>query len=295
MSLAEREILALAQAMADTLPALGRVDACTVVVKYGGNAMTDENLKRGFATDVAMLKRLGARPIIVHGGGPQIGQGLSALDKPSVFVRGMRVTDKEAVSVVDRVLGTDVNGEITGLINAVGGHAVGLNGRVDGLIKAKKLVLSADEHGEVPDLGYVGEVAGVETSMIEAILSRQQIPVIAPLGLGADDEIYNINADLVAGCIAGTMQAQMLILLTNTAGLLDANGVLLRHLSLVDSERLIDDGTVHGGMLPKIDCAMNAVRQGVRYVRIADGRVAHCLVLEVLGEHGTGTTISERG
>ena len=274
-----------ARRLSEVLPTVIALRGCTVVVKYGGNAMTDETLKSGFARDVVSLWSLGAHPVIVHGGGPQIGRGLAALGKPSEFVAGMRVTDKASVEVVDRVLGSEVNREIVELVEAEGARAVGINGR-DGLVSATKLRLGG-EHEDV-DLGFVGEVAAIDTSAIDTALKMGQIPVIAPLGRGGDGMIYNINADLVAGRIAQAMTADVLVLLTNAPGMLDANGELMPRLAVDTVGELVDTGVIHGGMLPKIQCALDAAADGVKNVKIADGRVAQCLMLEVLTAAGHG-------
>lgn len=281
-----------AQVLSEALPFIQRFTDKTIVIKYGGNAMTDEALKAGFARDVVLLKLVGMNPVIVHGGGPQIGDLLKRVGKQSEFIQGMRVTDRETMDVVEMVLGGLVNKEIVNLINQHGGKAVGLTGKDGGMIRAKKLLI--DDHvnlGQQLDIGSVGTVMCIDPELVNLLDSRDFIPVIAPVGVGVDGESYNINADLVAGKLAETLQAEKLILMTNTAGVLDQQGVLLTGLSSQNVQDLIANGTIYGGMLPKIQCALDAVHNGVHTAHIIDGRVKHALLLEVLTKDGVGTLI----
>ena len=266
-----------------------------MVIKYGGNAMTDENLKQGFARDVVLMKLVGMNPVVVHGGGPQIGSMLERVGKESRFVEGMRVTDCETMDIVEMVLGGLVNKEIVNLINLQGGHAVGLTGKDGDLIRARKLQFErqAPEMNapEIVDIGHVGEVASIDPGVINMLVQGDFIPVIAPIGVGEDGQSYNINADLVAGKLAITLNAEKLILLTNTAGVLDDEGRLLTGLKARQVEELIEQGVIHGGMLPKIRCALDAVHAGVKTAQIIDGRVEHAVLLEVLTDEGVGTLI----
>jgi acetylglutamate kinase len=260
-------------------------------VKYGGNAMTEPALKSGFARDVVMLKLVGMNPVIVHGGGPQIGELLTRMGIPSEFRQGMRVTDEKVMNVVEMVLG-ELNQEIVGLINQQGGKAVGLTGQDGAFIRARKLLLPSEtEPGQWVDIGLVGEIARIDPELIALLDSRDFIPVIAPIGVGAEGEAYNINADLVAGKLAETLKAEKLVLMTNTAGVLDRSGKLLTGLTASEIDALFADGTIHGGMLPKMGSALDAVRNGVRSSHIIDGRVDHALLLEVLTNQGVGTMI----
>jgi len=255
----------------------------------------DENLKRGFARDVVLMKLVGINPVVVHGGGPQIGRLLERIGKESVFVEGMRVTDAETMDVVEMVLGGLVNKDIVNLINGQGGCAVGLTGKDGGLIHARKLRLQRNDPEadapEIIDLGHVGEVESIDASVVDMLVCGNFIPVIAPIGVGEDGFSYNINADLVAGKVAEVLGAEKLILLTNTAGLLDREGELLTGLSARDVDALIADGTIHGGMLPKIRCALDAVKAGVRAAHIIDGRVEHAVLVELFTDEGVGTLI----
>lgn len=284
-----------AQVLIEALPYLRRFRGRTLVVKYGGNAMVDAALKRAFAEDVILLKLVGINPVIVHGGGPQIGALLARLGKESRFVEGMRVTDRETMDVVEMVLGGLVNKEIVSLINRHGGRAVGLTGKDGGLLRARKLILRdpATEGlaSEIIDIGHVGEVESVDPEVVALLDSANFIPVIAPIGVGADGQTYNINADLVAGELAATLQAEKLMLLTNTAGVLDRNGKLIDRMGEEEVQTLIADGTIRGGMLPKVRCALNAVARGVRAAHIVDGRVEHALLLELFTDQGVGTLI----
>ena len=292
MSLNNEEAHKKAQILAEALPYIKRFHGKTIVIKYGGNAMIDDGLKQSFARDVVLLKLVGMHPVIVHGGGPQINDMLSRLGKDGTFVQGMRVTDKDTMDVVEMVLGAHVNKDIVSLINKAGGSAVGLTGRDGGLLRAKKLHMESD--GERFDLGQVGDVESVDPSVISTLETQGFIPVVAPIGYGEDSEAYNINADLVAGKLATVLSAEKLILMTNTAGILDKNEQLLTGVTPGDIDRLIEDGTVFGGMLPKITSALDAARSGVNGVHIIDGRVENAVLLEVLTDQGVGTLIRSR-
>jgi acetylglutamate kinase len=281
-----------AQILAEALPYIQRFHDKTIVVKYGGNAMTEASLKAGFARDVVMLKLVGMNPVIVHGGGPQIGDLLTKMGIQSEFRRGMRVTDERVMNVVEMVLG-ELNQEIVGLINQHGGKAVGLTGQDGAFIHARKMLLKSEKAEDAPiDIGFVGEIERIDAELINLLDSRDFIPVIAPIGVGSEGEAYNINADLVAGKLAETLKAEKLVLMTNTPGVLDKDGNLLTGLSASRIEALFADGTIHGGMLPKIGSALDAVKNGVRSSHIIDGRVEHALLLEVLTNEGVGTMIS---
>ncbi|MGR8920383.1 MAG: acetylglutamate kinase [Gammaproteobacteria bacterium] len=285
----------VAQVLTAALPYIQRYQGKTIVIKYGGNAMTDEALTAGFARDIVLMKLVGIRPIVVHGGGPQIGDLLERIGKESTFIDGMRVTDSETMDVVEMVLGGLVNKDIVNLINANGGRAIGLTGKDGPLIIARKLTPEPRDPAaaapEIIDLGHVGEVAAVNRDLLDFFGAGNYIPVIAPIGVGADGASYNINADLVAGKIAEVVHAEKLILLTNTAGLLDGDGKLLTGLSPGRVRELIDDGTIHSGMLPKIGSALDAVDNGVSRAHIIDGRVPHALLLELFTDEGVGTLI----
>lgn len=276
----------IASVLIEALPYIQKFKSKTIVVKYGGNAMIDEELKSSFARDIVLMKSVGMNPIVVHGGGPQIGKALEKLGKKSESINGMRVTDAKTMQVVESVLGDVVNKEIVELIQQHDGHAKGLVGQDSGLLSATKLNIGNDV-----DLGYVGEVSAVDTAVIDALESGF-VPVVAPIGVGADGTSYNINADLVAGAIAQALDAEKLILLTNTKGLLDAKNELLTGLDANTVTELIADGTIHSGMLPKIDCALCAVKHGVKAVHIIDGRVSHAVLLEVFTDDGVGTLIT---
>ena len=281
-----------AQVLNEALPYIQRFHGKTIVVKYGGNAMTDASLQESFARDVVLLKLVGLNPVIVHGGGPQIGKILSRVGKQSEFIQGMRVTDDETLDIVEMVLGGLVNQDIVTFINMQGGQAVGLTGKDGNFIHARKLMLSNPVTGEEDiDIGQVGEVVRIDPEIINLLSSRNFIPVIAPLGVGEAGEAYNINADLVAGKLAVTLQAEKLLLLTNTAGVLDKEGKVLTGLTATRVQGLIADGTISGGMLPKIACALDAVQNGVRTAHIIDGRVPHAVLLEVMTDEGIGTLI----
>ncbi len=284
-----------ARVLSEALPYIRRFAGKTLVIKYGGNAMTDEKLKQGFARDVVLLKAVGMNPVVVHGGGPQIGSLLERLGKESKFIDGMRVTDSETMDVVQMVLGGLVNKEIVSLINQHGGRAVGLTGKDADFIRARKLKFtrSAPEMSvpEIIDIGHVGEVKEINGEVVDMLVHGDFIPVVAPIGVGDDGESYNINADVVAGKLAECLKAEKLVLLTNTAGLLDKQGEVLTGLSSTRVDELIADGTIHGGMLPKIGCALDAVHAGVRSAHIIDGRVEHALLLEIFTDQGVGTLI----
>src|SRR5437867_185351 len=280
-----------AQILAEALPYIQRFHDKAIVIKYGGNAMTEPALKSGFARDVVMLKLVGMNPVIVHGGGPQIGDLLKAMGIPSEFRQGMRVTDEKTMNVVEMVLG-ELNQEIVGLLNQYGGKAVGLNGQDGHFIRARKMLLPPEgEDTEGTDIGFVGEIERIDPEIIQLLDSKDFIPVVMPIGVGAEGEAYNINADLVAGKLAETLHAEKLILMTNTVGVLDKDGNLLSGLTASEIEALFADGTIHGGMLPKIGSALDAVKNGVRSSHIIDGRVEHALLLEVLTNEGVGTMI----
>jgi len=282
----------IANVLTESLPYIQKFHGKTIVIKYGGNAMVDEHLKSSFARDIVLMKSVGMNPIVVHGGGPQIGKTLDKIGKDSEFIGGMRVTDSETMDVVEMVLGGLVNKEIVNLIHQHGGHSIGLTGKDGRLITAKKLKSKIEPTSEIIDLGHVGEVDQIDVSVIELLLEGDFIPVIAPIGVGNDGFSYNINADLVAGSIAEALKAEKLILLTNTPGLLDEKGELLTGLNTKKVNRLIKDGVVHGGMLPKIDCALSAVKDGVNRAHIIDGRVAHAVLLEIFTDTGVGTLIT---
>lgn len=279
-----------ANILAEALPYIRRFHGKTIVIKYGGNAMTEDRLKESFARDVVLLKLVGINPVIVHGGGPQIGNLLKKIGKQSEFIQGMRVTDSETMDVVEMVLGGLVNKEIVSLINHHGGKAVGFTGKDGHFIHARKLHLH-DENQEDIDIGQVGEVQSIDPSLVALMASQDFIPVIAPIGVGPQGEAYNINADLVAGKLAETLNAEKLILLTNTTGVLDKAGEVLTGLTAQRVDDLILDGTISGGMLPKIDCALEAVKNGVKTCHIIDGRVDHALLLEIMTDQGVGTLI----
>jgi acetylglutamate kinase len=281
-----------AKTLAEALPYIQRFHGRTIVVKYGGNAMTDENLKQGFARDVVLLKVVGMNPVIVHGGGPQIDDLLKRVGKKGEFIQGMRVTDAETMDVVEMVLGGQVNKDIVNLINRHGGRAVGLTGQDGGLIRARKLKVRGNAGSdELVDIGQVGEVESIDPGIVNLLHTQNFIPVIAPVGVGASGESYNINADLVAGKVAEILKAEKLIVLTNTPGVLDQNGNLLTGLTARRVDELFADGTIHGGMLPKIRSALDAVKNGVNTCHIIDGRVEHALLLEILTDEGVGTLI----
>jgi len=285
----------IADVLIEALPYIQRFKGKTVVVKFGGNAMVDEALKHSFARDIVLMKLVGLNPIVVHGGGPQIGQVLTKLGKTTGFIDGMRITDSETMDVVEMVLGGLVNKEIVNLINRHGGKAVGLTGKDGDFIRAKKIHLkkSAPEAhaSEIIDLGHVGEVSSIDPAVVDMLGRSDFIPVIAPIGVGDDGRSYNINADLVAGKIAEVLKAEKLILLTNTPGILDKQEKLLTGLSIKDIDDLIEDGTISGGMIPKTRCATDALKGGVNSVHIIDGRVEHAVLLELFTNQGVGTLL----
>lgn len=286
-----------ANILIEALPYIQKYSGKTIVIKYGGNAMVDEHLKHCFAQNIVLLKQIGINPVVVHGGGPQIGKLLEQLGKKSEFIDGMRVTDSETMDVVQMVLGGLVNKQIVNLINQAGGRAIGLTGKDGNLIRAKKLHIERKQTSQQPqpseiiDLGHVGEVESIDPSVVKMLDADCFIPVIAPIGVGKNGESYNINADLVAGKMASVLEAEKLILLTNTSGVLDKNGDLITGVNRHDINNLIDNGTIYGGMLPKINCALAAVSAGVNGVCIADGRVEHAVLLELLTDRGAGTLI----
>ena len=286
----------IANVLAEALPYIQHFHGRTIVIKYGGNAMVDEELKRGFARDVVLMKLVGMNPVVVHGGGPQIGSLLERIGKKSEFVDGLRVTDRETIDVVEMVLGGLVNKSIVALINAQGGRAVGLSGKDGGMIQARKLLLrqgQSGNDGEVVDIGQVGEIQQIDPAVVDTLDQANFIPVIAPIGAGADGKAYNINADTVAGSLAVTLKAEKLILLTNTPGVLDSDEQLLELLSETEAQNLIEQGVISGGMLPKVQCALEAVAGGVRTATISDGRVPHATLLETVTDRGVGTQIGE--
>jgi len=281
----------VADILIEALPYIQALDRKTVVIKFGGNAMVDEALKSSFAQDIVLLKQIGVNPVIVHGGGPQIGKLLEQIGKKSRFIEGMRVTDNETMDVVEMVLGGQVNKQIVSLINRHGGRAVGLTGKDGGMITARKMKLAGNDAVD-NDLGQVGEVESIDPAVVAMLDDDDFIPVIAPIGVGSDGSSYNINADLVAGELAKVLGAEKLLLLTNTPGVLDPDGNLLTGLSPDETERLIAEGIIHGGMLPKVRCALDAVKAGVRTSQIIDGRVKHSVLLELLTDSGVGTLIN---
>ncbi len=285
----------IAHVLIEALPYIRRFQGKTMVIKYGGNAMVDDALKHGFARDVVLLKLVGINPVVVHGGGPQIGSLLERLGKPSRFVDGMRVTDSETMDVVEMVLGGLVNKEIVNLLNQHGGRAVGLTGKDGALIRARKITLTKAapeaQASEIIDLGHVGEVEWIDPGVVDMLVHGNFIPVIAPIGVGEDGCSYNINADLVAGKLAQVLGAEKLILLTNTRGVLDRDGGLLTGLSIQEVEGLIADRTISGGMIPKVRCAMDALQGGVRSAHIIDGRIEHAVLLELFTDRGIGTLL----
>ena len=316
MTLSSTSAMNIAHVLTEALPYIQRFQGKTIVIKYGGNAMVDDALKNGFARDIVLMKLVGINPVVVHGGGPQIGKLLQRLGKQSEFVDGMRVTDSDTMDVVEMVLGGLVNKEIVSLINRQGGSAVGLTGKDGGMIRATQLTItragqeaqvrwvqgcteaaaqpgieSGLEAPEIIDIGHVGEVASIDASIINMLVSGNFIPVVAPIGVGADGRSYNINADLVAGKLAEVLHAEKLMLLTNIPGVLDKQGNVLTNLDARQVDALIADGTLYGGMLPKIRCALEAVQGGVKAAHIIDGRVEHAVLLELFTDEGVGTLI----
>ncbi len=292
LSVASAELKALV--LSEALPYIQRFFDKTIVIKYGGNAMTDPALQESFARDVVLLKLVGMNPVVVHGGGPQINEMLKRVGKQGQFIQGMRVTDEETMDVVEMVLGK-VNKDIVNLINRHGGKAVGLTGQDGSFIRAKKLMLESDTTaGEMLDIGLVGDINKIDPAIISFLDSGDFIPVIAPIGVGSDGETLNINADVVAGKLAEVLNAEKLVLLTNTPGVLDRDGMLLTGLTPSQIDEMVSDGTLSGGMLPKISSALDAARSGVRSVHIIDGRVQHALLLEILTDEGVGTLIKSK-
>ncbi len=278
--------------LAEALPYIRRFHGKTIVVKFGGNAMIDERLKQCFARDVVLLKLVGLNVVVVHGGGPQIENMLTRVGKKGEFIQGMRVTDEETMEIVEMVLGGQVNKDVVNLINQAGGKAVGLTGKDGGMIRAKKLLLpKLDDPSALIDIGLVGDITRIDASLIRQLEAGAFIPVIAPIGVGDDGETYNINADVVAGKVAEVLDAEKLILLTNTPGVLDKEGQLITNVTPTQINAMVEDGTLHGGMLPKIGSALDAARSGVKSVHIIDGRVEHALLLEILTNRGVGTMI----
>ncbi|RTL42248.1 MAG: acetylglutamate kinase [Burkholderiales bacterium] len=284
-----------AEILSQALPYIRKFHGKTIVIKYGGNAMTDPELQQDFAEDVVLLKLVGLNPVVVHGGGPQIEDALSKLGKKGQFIQGMRVTDEETMSVVEWVLGGEVQQDIVGLINAAGGKAVGLTGRDGGMIRAKKLkMLDKDDPAKEHDIGQVGDIVSIDPSVVKALQDDQFIPVVSPIGFGEKNESYNINADVVAAKLATVLQAEKLLMLTNIRGVLDKQGELLTELTPRRIDELVADGTISGGMIPKIAGAIDAAKSGVNAVHIIDGRVPHAMLLEVLTDQAYGTMISSR-
>jgi acetylglutamate kinase len=298
MSLNREEAENTAKVISRALPYIQRFAGKTVVIKYGGNAMVDDRLKQSFARDIVLMKAVGINPVVVHGGGPQIGQLLEQLSIETKFVNGMRVTDSKTMDAVEMVLGGTINKEIVNLISSAGGRAFGVTGKDGRLIKAKKLVVSQKTPEmsvpEIIDIGHVGDVESIDKSVIDMLLKSDYIPVIAPIGVGTDGASYNINADLVAGKVASVLTAEKLMLLTNVAGLQDKQGEILTGLTVNLVDKLIEDGTIYGGMLPKIQCALDAVNSGVAAAHIIDGRVDHAVMLELFTDEGVGTLITNQ-
>ena len=298
MSLSRDDALQTANILTEALPYIQKFTGCTLVIKFGGNAMIDEQLKQSFARDIVLMKLVGMNPVIVHGGGPQIGDLLEKLNIESHFVDGMRVTDSKTMDVVEMVLGGAVNKEIVSLINHAGGKAIGITGKDGQLITARKMLVTRKNPEmaapEIIDIGQVGEVEHINTAVIDMLTNGDFIPVIAPIGVDREGNSYNINADLVAGKIAEVLQAEKLLLLTNIAGLQDRDGNVLTGLSTEQVDDLIADGTITGGMLPKIRCALDAVKANVRSAHIIDGRVSHAILLEIFTDEGVGTLITNK-
>ncbi len=298
MSLPADRAQNIARVLIEALPYIRRFSGKTIVIKYGGNAMVERRLKEGFARDLVLMKLVGINPVVVHGGGPQIGELLKRLGKATEFVQGMRVTDSETMDVVEMVLGGLVNKEIVTLINRHGGAAVGLTGKDGDFIRARKLLLKRDapelNEPEIIDIGHVGEVESIDAAVVDMLVGGNFIPVIAPIGVGADGFSYNINADLVAGKVAEVLRAEKLILLTNTAGLLDERGELIKVIDAARVHELIQAGVIQGGMLPKVRCALEAVQVGVGAAHILDGRIEHAVMLDLFTDEGIGSLIRRR-
>jgi acetylglutamate kinase len=298
MSVQRESAMNIARVLTEALPYIQRFTGKTIVIKFGGNAMVDPELHESFARDVVLMKLVGVNPVVVHGGGPQIGQLLDRLNIQTEFVDGMRVTDSDTMDVVEMVLGASVNKEIVSSINRNGGKAIGVTGKDGQLIRARKMSVTRESPGmqapEIIDIGHVGEVERIDTEVLSMILDSNFIPVIAPIGVGEDGSSYNINADLVAGKLAEVLEAEKLMLLTNVEGLLDQSGEVLTGLSARQVDELIANGTIQGGMLPKIRCALDAVNSGVASSHIIDGRLPHAVLLEVFTDEGIGTLITNR-
>ncbi len=298
MSLSRVDALQTANILTEALPYIQKFTGRTLVIKFGGNAMIDEKLKQSFARDIVLMKLVGINPVIVHGGGPQIGELLEKLNIDSHFIDGMRVTDSKTMDVVEMVLGGAVNKEIVSLINHAGGKAIGITGKDGQLITARKMLVTRKNPEmsapEIIDIGHVGEVEHINTAVIDMLTNSDFIPVIAPIGVDSEGNSYNINADLVAGKIAEVLQAEKLLLLTNIAGLQDRNNKVLTGLSTEQVDELIADGTITGGMLPKIRCALDAVKANVQSAHIIDGRVSHAVLLEIFTDDGVGTLITNQ-
>lgn len=288
----------IAHVLTEALPYIRRFQGKTIVIKYGGNAMTEDRLKTSFAHDIVLLRLVGMNPVVVHGGGPQIDQLLGRLGKTTAFVQGMRVTDAETMDVVEMVLGGSVNKDIVNLINRAGGMAVGLTGKDGDLIRARKITVTQKtaegEESDYVDMGHVGEVESIDPAILHTLMTGGFIPVIAPVGVGQDGRSYNINADLVAGKIAETLSAEKFMLLTNTAGILSKDGRLLTGLSLAEIDALIEDGTISGGMIPKVKSVADPLNSGVNSVHIIDGRIEHAVLLELFTDRGIGTLLHRR-
>ena len=285
----------IAKVLSEALPYIQKFSGCTIVVKYGGNAMTDDALKTSFARDIVLMQAVGMRPIVVHGGGPQIGELLERLDIKSKFIDGMRVTNEETMDIVEMVLGGQVNKEIVHLLNLAGGRAMGITGKDGRFIRAKQLKIERRspelDAPEIIDIGQVGQVESIDNRILTMLTENNVIPVVAPIGAGSNGESYNINADLVAGKLAEVLEAEKLMLLTNTAGVLDKAGKVVTGIVADEVNALIDDGTISGGMLPKVGCALSAVNTGVKSAHIIDGRVPHSVLLEIFTDQGVGTQI----
>lgn len=284
-----------AEILAEALPYIRSYHGKTIVIKYGGNAMIEDRLKESFARDVILLKLVGMNPVVVHGGGPQIDEALKKIGKTGTFIQGMRVTDEETMEVVEWVLGGEVQQDIVMLINHFGGQAVGLTGKDGGLIRAKKMLVPDEKNpGGLIDLGFVGEIDAINPAVVKALQDDAFIPVISPIGFSEEGQAYNINADLVAGKMAEILHAEKLVMMTNIPGVMDKNGTLLTDLTAREIDALFADGTISGGMLPKISSALDAAKSGVNSVHIIDGRIEHSLLLEILTEQAFGTMIRSR-
>jgi acetylglutamate kinase len=294
-SLGEIPPILKAEILAEALPYIRAYHGKTIVIKYGGNAMVEERLKESFARDVILLKLVGMNPVVVHGGGPQIDEALKKIGKTGTFIQGMRVTDEETMEVVEWVLGGEVQQDIVMLINHFGGQAVGLTGKDGGLIRAKKMLVADEKNaGGTIDLGFVGEIEAINPAVVKALQDDAFIPVISPIGFSEEGQAYNINADLVAGKMAEILHAEKLVMMTNIPGVMDKNGTLLTDLTAREIDALFADGTISGGMLPKISSALDAAKSGVNSVHIIDGRIEHSLLLEILTEQAFGTMIRSR-